>query len=150
MNYESQDSILATIKKMLGIDDDYSVFDMDLIVLINSALMNLQQLDVGPKDGFVVKDYTQTWHEFLTNEVKLEAAKTYVYLKVKTVFDPPSSSFVLEAYNKQIQELECRLIMQAESVEEFDFTKATTSIQPSYIHTSPAVVNISIEEVEQP
>ena len=89
MNYD-QDSILATIKKMLGIDDNYAVFDMDIIVLINSALMSLHQLDVGPKDGFSIRDYTQTWHQFLTNEVKLEAAKTYVYLKVKTTFDPPS------------------------------------------------------------
>lgn len=120
MNYD-QDSILATIKKMLGIDDNYAVFDMDIIVLINAALMSLQQLDVGPKDGFSIHDYTQTWHQFLTNEVKLEAAKTYVYLKVKTAFDPPSSSFVMTAYENQIKELEWRLNVQAESVEKFDW-----------------------------
>lgn len=123
MTYEEQDSILATVKKMLGIDDDYSVFDMDVIVLINSALMTLQQLGVGPKEGFVVRDYTQNWHQFLTNEVKLEAAKQYVYLKVKTIFDPPSSGTVMEAYNRQIAELEWRLNVQAESVETFDFVE---------------------------
>lgn len=143
MGYENQDSILATIKKMLGIDDNYSVFDMDIIVLINAALMNLHQLDVGPKDGFVVTDYQQTWKQFLTNKVKLEAAKTYVYLKVKTTFDPPSSSFVLEAYNKQIQELECRLIMQAESVEEFDFIPVKPEPKPDPEPT-PGQTNVNV------
>ena len=98
MDYDSQDSILATIKKMLGIDDSYSVYDMDVIILINSALMTLQQIDVGPKEGFVVTDYTQTWHQFLTNEINLQAAKMYVYLKVKTTFDPPSSSRIWFSY----------------------------------------------------
>lgn len=114
-------SILVSIKKMLGLEDDYTVFDTDIIVLINAALMSLQQLDVGPKDGFMITDKSQTWDQFLTNDVKLEAAKMYVYLKVKTTFDPPSSSFVQTAYEKQIAELEWRLIAQAESVEDFDF-----------------------------
>lgn len=121
MGYENQDSILATVKKMLGLDDDYSPYDMDVIVLINAALMNLFQLGVGPKEGFTVADYTQTWSQLLINPVKLESAKMYVYLKVKTTFDPSTSSFVQEAYNKQIAELEFRLNVQAESVEHFDF-----------------------------
>lgn len=124
---DNQDSILITIKKMLGLEENYAAFDTDVIVLINSALMSLHQLDVGPKDGFAITGYTETWEQLLVNDVKLEAAKTYIYLKVKTTFDPPSSSFVQAAYEKQIEELEWRLIAQAESVEEFDFIKKTSN-----------------------
>lgn len=115
------ESILRDIKKMLGLDVDYNPYDTDVIVLINSALMVLCQLGVGPKAGFVVKDYSSKWSDFLVNEVKLEAAKQYIYLKVRMTFDPPSSSAVLSSYEKQIQELEWRLNVQAESVETFDF-----------------------------
>lgn len=124
---DNQDSILITIKKMLGLEDDYTAFDTDVIVLINSALMSLHQLDVGPKDGFAITGYTETWDQLLVNDVKLEAAKTYIYLKVKTVFDPPSSSFVQTSYENLISQLEWRLIAQAESVEEFDFIKNTSN-----------------------
>lgn len=117
------DSILNTIKKMLGLEDAYTPFDADVIVLINSALMNLTQLGVGPKEGFAITDYTTKWSDFLVNEVKLEAVKNYVYLKVKVTFDPPTGASVLEAYKQQINELEWRLNVQAESVETFDFIK---------------------------
>lgn len=122
------EEILPTIKKMLGITDEYSVFDADIIILINSALMSLAQLGVGPKEGFVIKDYTSKWSDLLINDTKLEPAKAYIYLKVKIAFDPPTSSFVLEAYNKQIAELEWRLNVQAESVETFDFVKDSAPI----------------------
>lgn len=147
MDYENQDSILATVKKMLGIDDSYSVFDMDVIVLINSALMSLHQLGVGPKDGFLITDYTQTWKQLLVNDVKLEAAKMYVYLKVKTTFDPPSSSFVQSAYEKQIQELEWRLNVQAESVEDFDFIHQDTGYSggSNGSHTTTVSVEVGLE-----
>lgn len=121
--YTADDSIVVTIKKMLGVDLDYDVFNTDIIVLINSAFMTLTQLGVGPKEGFVVTDYNTRWSDFLTNKVKLEAAKNYVFLKVKSVFDSPASSAVMNAYEKQMQELEWRLNVQAESVEEFDFMK---------------------------
>lgn len=116
------ESILGSVKKMLGLDADYFPYDMDVIVLINSALMVLCQLGVGPKKGFAIKDHLSTWRDFLVNEVNLEAAKQYVYLKVRVTFDPPTSSAVLSSYEKQIQELEWRLNVQAESVETFDFT----------------------------
>lgn len=118
------DSILNTVKKMLGLEDEYQPFDTNVIVLINSALMSLTQLGVGPKEGFTIKDYTATWSDFLTNDVKLEAVKDYVYLKVKVTFDPPSGASVLDAYKQQINELEWRLNVQAESVETFDFVNA--------------------------
>ena len=115
------ESILNTIKKQLGLDVEYSPYDADILVLINSALMSLTQLGVGPKKGFHVEDYTARWSDFLINDVGLEAAKNYVYLKVRVTFDPPTSGSVLDAYKKQIEELEWRLNVQAESVEKFDF-----------------------------
>lgn len=117
------DSILNTIKKMLGLEDEYQPFDVDVIVLINSAFMTLTQLGVGPELGFAIKDYTAKWSDFLTNDIKLEAVKQYVYLKVKVAFDPPTSSSVLEAYKQQISELEWRINVHAESVMDFDFIK---------------------------
>ena len=107
---------------MLGLSADYTPYDADVLVLINSALMNLNQLGVGPKNGYVIKDYTDAWSDFLVNDVNLEAVKQYVYLKVRITFDPPTSGAVLESYNKQIQELEWRLNVQAESIETFNFT----------------------------
>lgn len=117
------DSILTTIKKMLGLDESYMPFDADVIVLINSALMILSQLGIGPKNGFSIDGYNSTWSDFLVNDVKLESVKNYIYLKVRVTFDPPTSSSVLEAYKQQLNELEWRLNVQAESVEDFDFVK---------------------------
>ena len=117
------DSILITIKKMLGLDDQYTPFDTDIIVLINSALMTLTEMGVGPKEGLQISDYDETWSDFLTNEVQLGAAKTYVYLKVKMLFDPPTNSFVMEAMKQQAEEQAWRLNVMAESVETFDFMK---------------------------
>lgn len=115
------ESILDSIKKMLGLEEDYTPFDTDIIIHINSALMNLQQLGVGPKEGFEISDSTATWSEFLTNNTKLNSAKTYVYLYVRMLFDPPTNSFVMDAMKKQLEELGWRLNVQAESVETFDF-----------------------------
>ena len=115
------ESILVTIKKLLGIDDSYRAFDADIIVFINAAFMTLMQLGVGPKNGFAVHDYDTQWKHFLTNEVNLNTVQEYVYLKVKLIFDPPQNSPVLEAYKQRISEIENRLIMQAESVEDFSF-----------------------------
>lgn len=107
------DSILNSTKKLLGILSDYDEFDTDLIININSALMILNQLGVGPKTGFRITGSTETWEDFLGERTDLEAVKTYVYLKVKLMFDPPSSSFVLSSINEQISELEYRLLLQA-------------------------------------
>lgn len=115
------ESILMTIKKMLGLEADYTPFDTDVIVLINSVLMTLTQADVGPKKGFRITGMSESWGDFLTNEVMLEAAKQFVYMKVKMIFDPPSSSIVMDALKTQSDEILWRLIAQAESVETFDF-----------------------------
>lgn len=115
------DSILQTIKKMLGLDESYTPFDQDIIVFINSALMTLHQLGIGPTTGFFIKDYSSKWSDLLIDEVNLNGVQQYVYLKVKLAFDPPGNSFVMEAFTQQVKELEWRLNVQSESVKEFDF-----------------------------
>ena len=102
-------SILTSIKKMLGVDEEYDCFDTDIILHINSVLMILTQLGVGPSEGFIITDKTATWKDFLKDTKKLESVKSYVYLKVKLLFDPPLSSAVMEATNRLISELEFRL-----------------------------------------
>ena len=108
------DSILATVKKMLGLDINYDAFDTDVIVFINTTMMTLQQLGVGPTAGFTVSDISQKWNDFLPSDTMLEGVKTYIYLCVKMVFDPPVSSFVMDAMKQQKEELEWRIREQAE------------------------------------
>lgn len=102
-------SILTSIKKLLGIAEDYTEFDEDIITHINSVFLNLTQLGVGPEEGFMIKDYTAVWEDFINDSIQLQAVKTYVYLKVKLLFDPPLSSSVTESNNRMIAELEWRL-----------------------------------------
>ena len=117
------DSILATIKKMLGLATEYTPFDQDIIVLINSQFMALHQLGVGPQDnkGFSINDYSAKWSDFLGDEINLNSVKQYIYMKVRMVFDPPGNSFVMDALKQQCQEIEWRLNVQAESIKTFDF-----------------------------
>ena len=109
------DSILTSIKKLLGITEEYENFDQDIIMHINSAFMILNQLGVGPKSGFSISDKSSTWDEFIPESSNLEAVKTYVHLKVKLMFDPPLSSTVIEAIKSQINELEWRLNVSVDS-----------------------------------
>ena len=103
------DSILTSIKKLLGIAEEYDHFDADLIMHINSVLLILTQIGVGPSEGFSIKDKTDTWDEFIPDGCNLEFIKSYVYLKVKLLFDPPQSSSVMDATNRMIGELEWRI-----------------------------------------
>lgn len=109
------ESILTSIKKLLGITEEYEHFDMDLIMHINSVFMILTQMGVGPAEGFVIEDETATWNDFDQNLIKVEAVKTYIYLKVRLLFDPPASGTVTESINRMISELEWRLNVAAES-----------------------------------
>ena len=102
-------SILTSIKKMLGIAEDYTEFDEDIITHINSVFLNLTQLGVGPEEGFMIEDNTAVWEDFIDDSVQLQAIKTYMYLKVKLLFDPPLSSSVTESFTRMIAELEWRL-----------------------------------------
>ena len=94
------DSILTSIKKLLGMTEDYTVFDTDIIIHINTVFMTLHQLGVGPSEGFRIEDEWATWDEYITEEDNLDAVKTYIYLKVKQVFDPSLSSAVKESMSK--------------------------------------------------
>lgn len=103
------ESILTSVKKMLGISKEYQHFDDDIIMHINSALFVLTQLGVGPSEGFIVEDANDEWTDFIGDAANLELVKSYVYLKVKVLFDPPLSSAAMEAVNRQIAEYEWRL-----------------------------------------
>lgn len=104
------ESILTSIKKLLGIVEEYEHFDADIIMHINSAFSVLTQLGVGPEEGFRIEDASTVWSDFLYDDPRLEMVRTYVYLKVKLVFDTASSSSaVIESINRQIQELEWRI-----------------------------------------
>lgn len=110
-----EDSILVTIKKMLGIPEEDTAFDTDIIVCINSAIMTADQLGVG--DGeFTVTDAEQTWGDYIGDYPQLEAVKHYIYLCVRLAFDPPANSFVVNSFEKQRDELTWRLNVQAEAV----------------------------------
>ena len=111
---EEELSILNSVKKLLGIPSDYKVFDTAIILNINSVFMILHQLGVGPKEGFSISDDNTKWTDYISDEENLNAVKTYLPLKVKLSFDPPTSTVVMECYKRQIDELEWRLNSQAE------------------------------------
>lgn len=100
------DKILTSIKKLLGIQEDYKHFDTDIIIHINSVFMILNQLGVGPEEGFSITEDT-TWDEYVDTKNR-QAVKTYIYLRVRLVFDPPSSSFVIDSIQRTISEYEWR------------------------------------------
>lgn len=110
-----ENSILISTKKMLGISEDYEAFDQDVLTCINSAFFTLNQLGVGPKAGFVIDDDTAVWEDFMGSSSQLSAIKTYLFLKVRMLFDPPATSFAIEAMNSQIKEHEWRLNTDRES-----------------------------------
>ena len=103
------ESILTSIKKLLGIEEEYTQFDADIIMHINTVFLNLTQLGVGPSEGFLIEDDTAIWEDFIGDSSQLQAVKTYMYLKVKLLFDPTLSSSVTESMNRMIAELEWRL-----------------------------------------
>lgn len=103
------DSILRTIKALLGPDSDYTVFDQDILIFINGALSTLTQIGIGPSEGFRITGENETWQDFLGDYDDLEPVKSYVYMKVRLMFDPPSNSSVLNAYKESCTELEWRL-----------------------------------------
>ena len=109
------ESILASIKKQLGIAEEYTHFDTDLIMHINSVFAVLAQLGVGPSEGFEITDSSRTWNEFIDDKTKLNTVVSYMYLKVKLLFDPPLGSAAIESMNRIISEFEWRLNVAAES-----------------------------------
>lgn len=120
-----QDSILMTIRKLVCGNPYADHFDTDLLVHINACFSILNQLGVGPENGFVVTDETQSWSSYSDNERILNMVKTYVTLKVKKIFDPPLTSSVLEAMDKEIKELEWRLNVAVDPVKPTSTSKTT-------------------------
>lgn len=111
------DSILDSTKKILGLDAGYTAFDLDVITHINSAFSVINQLGIGPDDGFMIMDSSTTWTDFLGNNLKYNIVKSYVYLRVRMLFDPPNTSFLNKALEDQLRELEWRLSVHRESVD---------------------------------
>ena len=109
-----EESILKTIKKKLGLGADYDAFDTDVITNINTSLMRLGQLGVGPANGFRITGEFETWHDFIGNRIDLEGIKDYIYMKARIVFDPPSSAAALQALKEEVKELEFCLNVQVE------------------------------------
>jgi len=109
-------SVLNDIKKLLGLDESYSAFNTDVLIHINSAFSTLHQLGVGPAEGFMIHSDSTTWSTFLTADaIHLNAVKTYIYLRVRLLFDPPGTAYLVNAINDQIKELEWRLNVAVES-----------------------------------
>lgn len=111
------DSILTNIKKLIGLEEDYEVFDMDLIIHINSVFVILNQLGVGPAEPFSILDKSATWSDFWGDKQPVGAVTTYMYLKVKMLFDPPTSGITNTAMENSIKELEWRLNVQTDKGE---------------------------------
>lgn len=112
---DNTDSILTSVKKMLGIMEEYEHFDSDLIMHINSVFGVLNQIGVGPEEGFSIQDKCALWSDFIGNTALFAIVKSYMALKVKMMFDPPLSSAVMETYKTQISEYEWRLNVAAEN-----------------------------------
>jgi len=112
-----EESILTSTKKILGLDEDYTHFDLDIITCINSAFSLLNQLGLGPSDGFYIEDKYDQWSDYDVPTNQLHLVKTYICLKARVLFDPPGTSFLLESANNQIREYEWRLNALREEAE---------------------------------
>jgi hypothetical protein len=111
-----EESILKSTKKILGIREDDASFDLDVITHINSAFSNLTQLGVGPEEGFIIEDDSEEWGDYGVDELPiLSQVKTAIYLRVRLLFDPPSTSYLLEAMKQQAQEHEWRINVMREA-----------------------------------
>lgn len=112
----NSDSILKSIKKLIGLDPDYTEFDTDLIIHINSVFLDLEQLGAGSQDGFFIEGSTETWEDFMPDDpLVLNSIKSYMYLKVKKLFDPPTSSSAMDSLNSLIDRFEWRINVAIEN-----------------------------------
>lgn len=113
----NEESILVYVKRLLGIQSDYNHFDPDVIYGINAAFAVLTQLGVGPKEGFSISDDSTKWNEFVEDTARLSLIKEYVCLRTRLLFDPPSSSALIDAINKSVAEYEWRLFVASDGGE---------------------------------
>ena len=109
------DSILTSTKKALDIPENYDVFDQNIIMHINGVFSTLSQLGIGPEEGYEIVDDTSLWSHFLGGNAKFNFVKTYMFLRVKMLFDPPGTSFLQDAIKEQIKELEVRISIEREN-----------------------------------
>lgn len=107
-------SIFYTVKRMLGVANENKAFDEQILVAINSALMVANQIGVGPETGFRVEGITETWDDFLGEHKDVDGVQAFIYLRCRLMFDPPSNSFLVNAIENQIKELEWRVMEQVE------------------------------------
>lgn len=110
-------SILTSTKKILGISEDYTAFDTDIITHINTVFSTLTQLGVGPAEGFMIEDESVDWDEYIVDDLQNNSVKSYMYLRVRLLFDPPATSYLISAFDQQIKELEWRLNVHREETE---------------------------------
>jgi hypothetical protein len=117
-----EQSILISTKKILGIAEDYTVIDLDIITHINTAFSTLTQLGVGPANGFMIEDANAVWTDFIDNDIDFQwnSVKSYVFLKVRQLFDPPTTSYLIASTKEQIEELEYRLNTHREETDWVD------------------------------
>lgn len=115
-----EQSILISVKKILGLDADYTAFDHDVITHINTSFSTLHQLGLGPINGFMIEDDEAVWDEFIEDDATYNTVRTYVYLVVRLLFDPPATSFALAALQEQIRQFEWRLNVHREDTEWID------------------------------
>lgn len=111
-----ENSILISTKKILGLDADYTAFDLDIITHINTAFSTLTQLGIGPAEGFMIEDEREKWDDFIDidSDLQLNSVKSYVFLRVKQLFDPPTTSYLIDSTERQIEQLEWRLNVHRE------------------------------------
>lgn len=116
-----EQSILTSTKKILGIAEDYTVFDLDIITHINTSFSTLAQLGVGPAAGFMIEDSSAVWEDFIgSDDIQYNSVRSYVFLKVRQLFDPPTTSYLISAVERQISEFEWRLNVYREQTEWID------------------------------
>jgi hypothetical protein len=112
-----KESILETVKQLIGLSKTYAAFDLDIVTHINSVFSNLTQMGVGPAEGFFINGYDEKWSDFvLSDATKTNQIKSYMALKVKSIFDPSPNATIVEATNRAINEMEYRLRVQEEGV----------------------------------
>jgi hypothetical protein len=115
-----EDSILTSTKIALDLAPDYTAFDDRIVMHINSVFSTLNQLGIGPTEGFMIEDESAVWGDFLTGNMHFNNMKTYMFLRVKLLFDPPGTSYLISMYERQIEQLEWRLNVEREGTQWID------------------------------
>lgn len=143
---EITQSILLTTKKMLGISEEYHAFDLDIIININSIFLGLNQLGIGPRTPFQITGVDEVWTDFV-DPTTVPGIQTYIYLKTRLLFDPPTNSFLVDNIQKQIAELEWRMNVQVETPPIID-ENSEESEEPGI--EEPPIIDENPEEPEEP